>query len=96
VPNDLTALTVTYGGKNSRSCTQRLYVWNWSTQAWVQLDSRSVGTTEVQVERTATGTVANYVSGTSGNGDVRTRIRCTTTSGTFIASGDLLRIVYGF
>jgi len=95
VPNDLTELKVTYKGKNSRSCTQRLYVWNWATNAWVQLDSRSVSTTEVLVEKTPTGTLADYVSGASGDGELRVRLRCTTTSGTFFASADLLRIAYG-
>ena len=41
-----------------------------------------------------TGSLANYVSGDSGAGEVRIRVRCTRTDGSFIARGDLMRIVY--
>lgn len=94
VPNQLASLNVTYSGNNSRSCTQRLYLRNWNTSSWVQLDSRTVGTTEVQVNKIPAGTLANYVSGSSGDGELRFRVQCTTTSGRFITRGDLMRIVY--
>ena len=95
VPNGLVSLKVTYGGKNSRTCTQTIAVWRWTTSSWVQLDSRSVGTTEVIVDKAVTGTLADYVSGTSGDGEVRVRVRCTLSSYSFYASGDTIRITYG-
>ncbi len=95
VPNGLANLTVSYVGKNSRTCTQTVAIWRWTDSTWVQLDSRSVGTAEVAIQNLAPGgTLADYVSGTSGDGDLRVRIRCRTTSGTFFSSGDLMPIVY--
>jgi hypothetical protein len=95
VTNSLTSLRVSYAGKNSRSCAQTVSIYRWSSGSWIDLDTRTVGTTEVAVLNLApTGTLANYVSGSSGNGEVRVRVRCQTSSGTFFASGDLLQITY--
>ena len=93
VANDLRSLVVTYKGKNSRACSQTVQVYNWSRGSWVLLDSRSVGTTEVQVQKSPSGTLADYVSGPSGTGDLRVRVRCTRSSG-FYASADLLTISF--
>jgi hypothetical protein len=61
----------------------------------VQLSSRSVGTSEVAISNLAPGgAAANYVSGTSGDGEVRVRVRCRRSGNSFFASGDLLRIGY--
>jgi hypothetical protein len=93
--NSLQSLKVTYRGRSSYTCTQVVYVYNWTTSTWVQLDSRSVGTSEVLVERTPAGTLADYVSGTSGDGDVAVRLRCARGDAySFFTSGDLLRITY--
>jgi hypothetical protein len=93
VPNSLSNLRVNYRGRNSVSCTQTVHM-NWTTSTWVQLDSRSVGTTEVQLNNLApTGPGADYVSGSAGDGDLRVRIRCTRTAN-FFSRGDLLRITY--
>jgi serine protease AprX len=97
ISNGLSNLRATYSGKNSASCTQTIAIWRWTDSTWVQLDSRSVGTTEVLVANLApSGGAADYVSGTSGNGDVRVRIRCTRSwwQSSFYASGDLLKIVH--
>jgi hypothetical protein len=72
-----------------------LYVLRWTDKVWVQIDSRTVGTSEVGIgDLTPAGTLANYVSGTSGEGEVRVRVRCTTTNGTFYASADVLKVVF--
>jgi subtilisin family serine protease len=92
VPNGLRNLSLTYKGKNSRTCAQTLSVWNWTTDSWVQLDSRSVGTSEVRIDKKPTE--ADYVSGGSGDGELRLRVRCTRSSGSFYSSGDLMSIVY--
>jgi hypothetical protein len=61
--------------------------------SWVTLDSRSVGTTEVTVTKAVGGTLADYVGGTSAEGEVRVRVRCTRSS-SFYASGDLMQLEY--
>lgn len=95
VPNDLSSLKITYTGRNSRSCTQTVSIYRWSTSSWVALDSRSVGTTEVLIaDLVPGGTLADYVSGRSGNGELRVRVRCTRNSRSFYSRGDLMKIVY--
>jgi hypothetical protein len=94
VPNSLQSLTVTYKGSNSRSCSQSVSVWNWTTSSWVTLASRSVGASEIlHAGLVPAGAAADYVSGTSGNGDVRVRVRCTTWL-SFTARGELLYADY--
>jgi hypothetical protein len=94
VSKNLTSLRINYKGKNSRNCTQTIAIWSWTSNAWVQLDSRTVGTTEVAINNlTPSGTLANYVSGSTGSGDVRVRVACQTTAN-FTNQGDLLSIIY--
>jgi hypothetical protein len=97
-PNELLTLSVSYRGKCSvASCLQTVDIWRWSDSTWVQLDSRTVGTTEVAILNLApTGVLEGYVNGAAGNGDVRIRVR-TTRAGTtnFISQGDLLSLTYG-
>ncbi len=94
VSNSLRSLNVTYKGKHSRTCAQSVSIWRPTTSSWVKLDSRSVGTTEVQVDRIPGGTLADYVTGTSGDGQLYVQVRCTSTSGSFTTSGDLMRIAF--
>jgi hypothetical protein len=70
-------------------------LYNWSTSAWVQLSSNAVGTGELlRANLTpSTGTASDYVSGASGTGQVRVRVRCTATAN-FTTSGDLMSISY--
>lgn len=95
VPRNATNLDITYKGKNSRNCTQKIHLWRWSDSTWVQVDSRTVGATEVLIaDLTPTGVLSNYVSGSGASGEVITRVQCKTTSGTFATSGDLLQLTY--
>ena len=94
VSNAASNLQLTYRGSNSITCTQTLWVWNWSTSGWTQLGGSNSVQGETQLTRSVTGSLANYVSGDSGAGEVRIRVRCTRTDGSFIARGDLMRIVY--
>ena len=95
VPNGLRNLKITYKGANSQSCTQTMSIYRWTTSSWVQLNSRSVNTTEALIaDLVPGGTLADYVSGSSGNGDIRVRVRCTRSSSSFNARGDLMKIVY--
>ena len=94
VPRNLNTLSVNYKGNNSRNCTQTVAIWRWTTSAWVQLDSRTVGTTEVAINNlTPTGTLSDYVSGTGSTGELRVRIQCQTTAN-LTNRGDLMNIVY--
>ena len=65
-----------------------------ATNTWVGLSSRSVGRTEVGLTLTPPGAPRDYVTGTSGDGEIRIRVRCTRASSSFYTSGDLLRIAY--
>ena len=89
--SSLRNLKVSYTGKNSRSCSQTVALYNNRTGAWVTLDTRTVGTSDVAIERAASGTLSEYVSGA---GQVHVRVRCTTSAGTFVASANSLRIGY--
>ena len=89
----LTNLRVNYKGNNSASCTQTVAIWRWTDRTWVQLDSRSVSTTEIAINYLGpSGTLANYVS-TTGSGELRVRVQCTRT-GNFTGRGDLMSVVY--
>jgi len=95
VPNTLTSLTVTYRGFSTTACTQTLTIWNWQTGVWSSLGSRTLGTTETETVATVTGALANYVSGTTGNGDVAVRVACAGSYFTsFTTSSELLKITY--
>jgi hypothetical protein len=94
IDNGLRGLTLTYRGNNTAQCTQTVAAYRWTTRTWVTLDSRAVGATEVQVNKTPAGALADYVSGSTGAGEVRLRVRCTRTASAFNARGDLMRAVY--
>ena len=94
VSNALKSLKVRYRGKSSYSCNQSLYVYKWTTGSWTRFDSRTLGTSELEVNVSVSGTLADYVSGTSGDGDVAVRLRCTRDSGSYYTSSDLLQITY--
>jgi subtilisin len=92
VPSTLQNLKVTYKGSNSRSCTQTLSIYRWSDGAWVTLSSRSVGTSQVLLANMVpSGNPSDYVSG---SGELRVRVRCTRSSGSFYSRGNLMRIAY--
>lgn len=92
VPGGLTSLAITYKGRNSRACTQTVDAWRFTDSRWVQLDSRSVGTSSVELAGLVPpGAALSYVSGT---GEVRVRVRCTGALWAHTAGADLLKIAY--
>ncbi|MGZ8782028.1 MAG: CAP domain-containing protein [Gaiellaceae bacterium] len=93
VPNTLKSLNASYRGFSSAACTQTLWFYNWTTATWTSVGSSTLGTTESETVATATGSLADYVGGTTGNGDVVVRVGCTG-SGAFTSSSDLLKITY--
>jgi subtilisin len=93
VSNAAKKLTVRYRGRASGTCNQTVAVYNWVTAGWTTLDTRSLGTTEALIEKSVAGTLANYVSGSSGDGEVRVRVRCTANRA-FYVSADVLRVIH--
>lgn len=93
IPNQLQNLRVIYKGKASRTTSQTVSVWRWSTNSWVHIDSRSVGTTEPLVDQLPGENLDDYVSGSSGSGELRVRVRASA-SASFYTSGDLMSIRY--
>ena len=95
VPNSAQALSVTYTGSASATCTQTVFIYNWSLAYWAVLDSRSVGPTAATITRSPAGAVGDYVSGTTGPGEVRVRVRCARSDWMgFVTKGDLMQVAY--
>src|SRR5262249_34721291 len=94
VPRPLQHLTVSYSGANSLSATEVIEIWDWTKKTWVAMDSRTVGTTEAISNLVPSGTVANYVSGTTASGEIRVRVRTTGGKTSFYTSADLLQLSY--
>ena len=68
-----------------------IQIWRWTDGTWQQLNSAALGNTETtRGPYTPAGAAANYVAPT---GEVRVRVRCTTTAN-FFASGELMQITY--
>jgi hypothetical protein len=93
VPNELTSVKLTLKGKASRNCTQSFWIRNWTADFWAKVDGRRLGSDEVELTKMVGGTLADYVSGTSGPGELRTRVMCKT-GAQFTTSTDLARLVY--
>ena len=92
VPTSLSNLKVTYQGANSASCSQTVAIQRVSDSAWVALDTRTVGTSDVLLANLVpAGAASAYV--TSG-GELRVRVRCTTSSFSLFGRGNLMRIAY--
>jgi hypothetical protein len=92
VSRSLANLRVTYSGMQSRTVTQNVEIYQWSTSSWVTLNTRSGSTTEVLISNLApSGSAVNYVST---GGEVRIRIRSVGSSTNFYTVADLLQISY--
>jgi hypothetical protein len=86
-------LTVTYNGNFTISRTQTLYLWNWSTSAWTQINSATVSTSDV-TKTWSTSSPANYVSGSR---EVRFRVKGNNNSGgSYTSRGDYMAFTYDY
>ncbi len=65
----VTALAITYDGSYSRTVTQKIYLYNFASSTWYQINSQSVGTSDKTVTW-STNNPANYISDT---GEIRLR-----------------------
>jgi hypothetical protein len=87
-PGSISTLAVTYDGKYSRNgITQTLHLYNWTSSSWTQIDSRSVGTSDVTITNTQS-TPANFISAT---GEIRLRILGTGNNKNFTCLGDFMQ-----
>ncbi len=96
VPNEIDKIVLTYRGEASLPCSHVLSLYDFTRSRLVSLDSRTVGPGEIEIVRSQEGAVAaNYVSGETGPGEVRVRLRCRRDAlDAFYTSSDLLRITY--
>ena len=76
-PNKVTNITITYDGKYSTSqVNQKLYIYDYTTSSWTQIDSRTVSTQDAKITW-STLTPAHYISAT---GDISLRVYTTKSS----------------
>jgi beta-lactamase superfamily II metal-dependent hydrolase len=85
-------LAITYDGNYTVNRTQTLWLWNWTTAAWVQVDQASVGTTDV-TRTWSTGSPAAYVSATR---EVRLRVSTNNRNSSFTCRGDYMAFDYDY
>ena len=85
-------LTLTYDGNYSVSRTQTLYLWNFSTGAWTQVDQATVSTSDV-TRTYITTTPGAYVSGA---GEVRARVFANTRSSSYTCRADYMAFTYDY
>ena len=95
VSNAAKSVRVTYKGSDSRGCSQAISVYNWTTGYWVRYDARSISLSETEVAFALSGTLAEYVSGSTGDGDVAIRVRCTRGDYlTHFGNADLMKVSF--
>lgn len=88
-----TSLTITYNGSFNTKRTQTLFVYNWSTSSWNQIDQlANVGTADVTRTWT-TNTPGNYVSPA---GVVRCRVLGSNRSSSYTSRGDYMAFDYTY
>ncbi len=86
-PATVSNLTLKYDGKYSRKRTQYLYLYNWPTSSWTQVDSRTVSTGDVTVTKTQTSP-ASFISSA---GQIRLRVYTSGGSTNYTCSGDFMQ-----
>ncbi len=85
-------LTITYDGNYSTSRTQTLYLWSWSTSAWVQIDQATVSTSDV-TRTWSTTSPAAYVSATR---EVRLRVFANKRNSSYTCRADYMAFTYDY
>lgn len=85
-------LTVKYEGRYSLNRTQTLYLWNWGSSVWDQIDQATVGTTDI-LRTWTTGTPGAYVSPA---GVVRCRVLGNSRSKTYTCGADYMAVDYQY
>lgn len=88
--NSINKITINYDGKNSASKTQVLYLYNWTTSAWTQIDSRTVSITDITISKIQSSSPANFVSST---GEIRLRVYSAGGTTNYTCSGDWMQFI---
>lgn len=88
-PSTVTQFTLNYDGNNSLSNTQVLYLYNFLTSSWTQIDSRNVASNDATISYTTT-TPLMYISTT---GEIRARVYASGATADFKSSGDWMQFV---
>ena len=88
-PSSVTQFTLNYDGNNSSANTQILYLYNFLTSSWTQIDSRNVSSTDVAISYTTT-TPLMYISNT---GEIRARVYASGATTDFKSYGDWMQFV---
>lgn len=70
-PSTLTKLVLTFNGHYTSPQVQSIHIYNFTTSAWDQKDSQTVGTAEQTISVTLTTNLTSYVSST---GEIRMRM----------------------
>lgn len=87
-PENVIRLTVNYDGKYSSNVTQELSMYNFSTNAWVQFNSKNVGKTDISTTYIQ-NTPSNFISSA---GEIRVRVYASNNSKNYTCSGDWMQI----
>ena len=86
-------LSLAFEGSFTVSRTQTLYLWNWGTSAWDQIDNATVGTTDV-TRTWSTTSPASYVGPSR---EVRLRVKGNNRSqGSYTSRGDYMAFTYDY
>ena len=94
VPNTAQTLTTTVTSRSTKRCTQTLQIFRWTTRKWFTIDQRVLPSSDLRITKRASGSLADFVSGTAAKGDVAVRVACGRSAAPFTASADLLRTRY--
>jgi hypothetical protein len=89
-PSSVNKITINYDGKYSISRTQVLYLYNFVSSSWTQIDSRSVSTSDVSINKVQSTNVANFISST---GEIRLRVYANGGNNNFVCSGDWMQFI---
>jgi Tol biopolymer transport system component len=93
--NETHAFNVTYVGKNSLDCVLKLSLFDWTRATWATVSSQTVGANEELVRDLVLAATGDYVSGSSGSGEMRVRMSCARMDSLpFTSSADMLAVSY--
>lgn len=85
--SSISKLIVNYDGRIQLSKIQVLYLYNFTTSAWVQIDSRTVSSSDISISY-ETSSPADYISS---GGEIRLRVYTSGGSTNYSSSGDFMQ-----
>ncbi len=95
VPRTFSALTASYAGFATQSCTRTVSVYDWSRFTWLTLSTSTAGTATSTLTLPLTAPFGRYLGGSGTLGEVRLRVSCSRTDGLpFTLRTDRLTLAY--